>query len=47
MWFWNHDHFFMHFKKILILTFWMKSKQNNANRKKKTTITKNLTVKKQ
>jgi hypothetical protein len=34
MWFWNHDHFFMHFKKLLTLTFWMTSKQKNASRKK-------------
>jgi hypothetical protein len=45
--FWNHDHFFMHFKKLLTLTFWMTSKQNNASRKKKTTMTRNLTMRKQ
>jgi hypothetical protein len=45
--FWNHDHFFIHFKKLLTLTFWITLKQNNASRKKKTTTTKNLTVKKQ
>ncbi len=45
--FWNHDHSFMHFKELLTLTFWMTLKQNNANRKKKTTMTRNLTVRKQ
>jgi hypothetical protein len=45
--FWNHDHFFMHFKELLTSTFWMTSKQNSASRKKKTTMTRNLTMKKQ
>jgi hypothetical protein len=45
--FWNHDHFFIFFKKLLTLTFWMILKQINANQKKKTTMTRNLTIKKQ
>jgi hypothetical protein len=36
----------MQFKELLTLTFWMTSRQNNASRKKKT-MTRNLSMKKQ
>jgi hypothetical protein len=33
--FWNHDYFFMHFKKLLTLIFWMTSKQKQCKSKEK------------